>query len=65
VYKLDDLPNQPGPSQQAKIKYEEPEYLVKPTWRLAWGLFWRMILFYLAMLGPIYLVVTLIALAAS
>lgn len=28
--------------QQQRQIYREPEYKVKPTWSLAWGLLWRM-----------------------
>jgi len=29
---------------------EDEKVEVKPTWKLAWGLFWRMLLFYIPIL---------------
>ena len=40
-------------NQQTELKYKEPEYLIRPTWRLAWGLMWRM--WILAI--PVYLII--------
>lgn len=36
---------------------------IKPTWRLAWGLFWRMFLINLAVVGVIYLIIFTIGIA--
>ena len=34
---------------------------VKPTWRLAWGLFWRMFLIELGVAAVIWLIVLIVA----
>ena len=36
---------------------------VKPTWRLAWGLFWRTFLIGLAFYGVLFLIIFLITMA--
>ncbi len=43
---------------QTELKYKEPEYLVRPTWKLAWGLLWRTWVLIL----PFYLILFLIML---
>jgi len=37
--------------------YKEPEYKVRATWGLAWGLFWKMMVFGLLLYVPIALIV--------
>lgn len=50
-------------NQPTQVKYREPEYLIKPTWRLAWGLLWRMLLIQIAIVLPIYIAVLVITLS--
>lgn len=35
----------------------------KPTWSLAWGLYWRMIILQLAFIIPIYIIVLIVYMA--
>lgn len=40
-------------NQNTNINYPpEPEYLIRPTFKLAWGLWWRMIIIQLAVMVP-------------
>jgi len=50
--------NQQNYNQPTQVEYKEPEYLVRPTWRLAWGLLWRTCVLTM----PIYLVILFITL---
>jgi|GEM_PF-5225757 len=50
--------NQQAQDQQTQVRYDEPEYLIRPTWKLAWGLLWRTCVLTM----PIYLVILFITL---
>jgi len=52
-------------NQQTQVEYKEPEYLIRPTWKLAWGLLWRMLLIQTAIVLPIYIVVLVITLGQA
>lgn len=56
-------PTQDYYNQSTQVKYKEPEYLIRPTWRLAWGLLWRMLLIQAAIVLPIYIAVLVINLS--
>jgi len=38
---------------------------VKPTWGLAWGLFWRMLLIYLGLSFIVWLILFIVCMALS
>jgi hypothetical protein len=42
-------------------KLIEPEYKMRPTWKLAWGLLWRQFV----LLMPFYLIVWIIQMAVK
>ena len=48
---------------QTQVRYKEPEYLIRPTWKLAWGLLWRMMIIQLIIILPIYLIVFVLSFA--
>ena len=48
-------------NQQTQLKYKEPEYLIKPTWRLAWGLLWR----WWILILPFYAIIAIITAVLS
>ena len=39
-------------------EWKEPEYKIRPTWKLAWGILWRM----WALCIPFYIVIKLLEL---
>jgi len=53
--------NQQVQDQQTQVRYDEPEYLIRPTWKLAWGLLWRMMIIQAAIVLPIYLIIFVMA----
>ena len=51
------------PGEKIKKEKKQMDNEVKPTWRLAWGLWWRMTLIGLGIGAIIMLIVTLVGLS--
>lgn len=54
---------QPVPTRGVSSLASRQQIEVKPTWELAWGLFWRMALLGLFVMGTVYLIAMIVMLA--
>lgn len=52
-----------APSREVSQLASRQQTEVKPTWELAWGLFWRLLLLQLLVMGIVYLIAMIVMLA--
>jgi hypothetical protein len=58
------VPTQQRPAKAVKPVFPRQQFEVKPTWGLAWGLWWRLLLLSILIGGTLYLIVVMVMVLA-
>jgi predicted lipid-binding transport protein (Tim44 family) len=60
IQEVPTVPAQQAPAKAVKPVVPRQQFEVKPTWGLAWGLWWRMLLLSILIFGTLYLIVVMV-----